>query len=349
MNEPRSLRDVPGLRVGHATDRERATGCTVVLATDGAVAGVDVRGSAPGTRETDLLRPTALVERIHAVLLTGGSAFGLAAADGVMRWLDQRGIGLDTGVRKVPLVPAAVLFDLGVGEGAYPGPSEGYAACDAAASEDGSIEGSVGAGTGATVGKLAGPQLATKSGVGTAARLLPGGVVVGALAATNAVGNVVADDGSILGGVRSPGGSGFLGAAEAIGLAAGAMAEAAARAGTSAGPSPQSAEAAPSDTRHAAPGTNTTLAVIGTNASLDRAGCRKLAELGHDALAIAIRPVHTMLDGDTVFALATGTGQPLGPVEFTALGVAAVEALVEAIQRSVLEAESLAGVRAVER
>lgn len=190
------LRDVPGLAVGHATDGVGRTGCTVVLAPDGAIAGVDVRGSAPGTRETDLLRPDALVERIHAVCLAGGSAFGLAATDGVMRYLAERGIGFDTGIRPVPIVPAAILFDLGVGDpDAHPTPDDGYAACVAAEAGEGPLEGRVGAGTGATVGKLAGMEAARPGGIGSAGVRLPGGSVVAALVANNAIGWVGAAPG----------------------------------------------------------------------------------------------------------------------------------------------------------
>jgi L-aminopeptidase/D-esterase-like protein len=304
-----TLRDVPGLRYGHVTDATRVTGCTVVLATDGAVAGVDVRGSAPGTRETDLLRPTALVEHVHAICLAGGSAFGLAAADGVMRWLDERGIGVETGARRVPIVPAAVIFDCFLGEAtAYPTAEDGYAACTAAEAADGPAEGRVGAGTGATVGKLAGPAQATRSGIGSAARRLSDGTTVGALAVTNAVGNVVGRDGRILAGIQDEKG-GFIDADTTL------------------------MEGVPREVARF--GANTTLAVIGTDAPLDRAGCRKLAELGHDALAISIRPVHTMLDGDTVFALSTGRGEPLGGFDLVRLGAAAVSVLVEAIERSV--------------
>ena len=301
-----TLRDVPGLRVGHATDAEGITGCTVVLAPDGVVAGVDVRGAAPGTRETDLLRPTALVEQIHAVCLAGGSAFGLAAADGVMRHLAERGIGFATGGGPVPIVPAAILYDLGIGSAeARPGAAHGIEACEDAMRGDGPLEGSLGAGTGATVAKLAGPEHALKGGVGSIARRLPDGSMLGALAVTNAVGSVVARDGRVLAAPRS---------------------------------APAPGEAAP------APFENTTLAVIGTDASLDRAQCRRLAELGHDALARSIVPVHTMYDGDVVFALATGTGAPLSVEAFVALGIAAVELLSEAIERSVLRAEPRGGV-----
>jgi L-aminopeptidase/D-esterase-like protein len=293
MAEYLTLRDVPGLRVGHWTDAIGLTGCTVVLAPDdGAVSGVDVRGSAPGTRETDLLRPTALVERINAICLAGGSAFGLAAADGVMRRLSERGIGFATGIRPVPIVPAAILFDLGVGDPlAVPDADAGYAATLAAERNDDPLEGRVGAGTGATVAKMAGPEHAKPGGVGSAARRLADGSIVGAVVVNNASGNIHARDGTAL--VR-------------------------------AGGTPQAPAAG-----------NTTLVVVGTDANLDRAQCRKLAELGHDALAIGIRPTHTLFDGDVVFAMSTGDGSRLPPEAFTALGVAAVDAVGEAIERSV--------------
>jgi L-aminopeptidase/D-esterase-like protein len=287
-----SLRDVPGLRIGHWTDPTRLTGCTVILAPDhGAVAGVDVRGSAPGTRETDLLRPTALVERIHAICLAGGSAFGLAAADGVMRRLAERGIGFATGVRPVPIVPAAILFDLGVGDPlAFPDADAGHAATLDAEANDGPMEGRIGAGTGATVAKMAGPDGAKPGGIGSAARRLPDGSTVGALVVNNAIGNIFGRDGTPL--VTSQG------------------------------------------TARPAAG-NTTLVVVGTDANLDRAQCRKLAELGHDALAIGIRPSHTLFDGDVVFTMSTGDGTRLASEAFVALGMAAVDAVGEGIERSV--------------
>jgi L-aminopeptidase/D-esterase-like protein len=287
-----TIRDVPGFRVGHWTDNAGATGCTVVLAPDdGAVAGVDVRGSAPGTRETDLLRPTALVERIHAICLAGGSAFGLAAADGVMRRLSERGIGFATGVRPVPIVPAAILFDLGVGDpNAFPDAEAGHAATVAAEANDGPLEGRVGAGTGATVAKLAGADPARPGGVGSAARRLPGGGTIGALVVNNALGGVYARDG------------------RPLVVAAGE-------------PRP--------------PAGNTTLVVVATDAPLDRAQCRKVAELGHDALAIGIRPSHTAFDGDVVFALASGDGSGASVEATVAIGMAAVDAIGEAIERSV--------------
>jgi L-aminopeptidase/D-esterase-like protein len=289
-----TIRDVPGIRVGHWTDADALTGCTVVLPADsGAVAGVDVRGSAPGTRETDLLRPTALVERIHAVCLAGGSAFGLAAADGVMRRLAERGVGVHTGVRPVPVVPAAILFDLGVGDPlAHPDMEAGHLATLAAEANDGPLEGRVGAGTGATVAKLGGVEGAQPGGVGSAARRLADGSTVGALVVNNALGDVHARDGKVL--------------AAHVGQA----------------PAPP-------------PFVNTTLVVVATDARLDRAQCRKLAELGHDALARGIRPVHTMWDGDVVFALSTGDGAASGPEAFLAIGLAADDAIGEAIEQSI--------------
>lgn len=291
-----NLREVPGLQVGHATDEVGRTGCTVILATDGAVAGVDVRGSAPGTRETDLLRPTALVERVHAVCLAGGSAFGLAAADGVMRYLSERGVGFDTGIRPVPVVPAAILFDLGVGDpDAHPSADDGYAACLAAEAASGPLEGRVGAGTGATIGKLAGMAGSVPGGVGSAGIRLEDGSVLAALVVNNAIGNVVGRDGSILAGTGVAG-----------------------------------------DDESALPGANTVLVVVATDATLDRAQARKLAQLAHDGLAQAISPPHTLLDGDVAFALATGsTGPPDGLPGMLRIGAATVEVVRSAVERSV--------------
>lgn len=306
-----NIRDVPGIKVGHATDGVGMTGCTVLLADGGAVAGVDVRGFAPGTRETDLLRPTALVERIHALCFAGGSAFGLAAADGVMRYLAERDVGFDTGARPVPIVPAAILFDLFVGSAtAAPGPDDGYAACEDAEHGEGPLEGQRGAGTGATVGKLAGRDRVSPGGVGSSSLRLPDGSIVGALAITNAVGNVIGRDGQVLAGVRD-GSGGFLDASPLL----------------LSGPPPSQVPPA---------GTNTTLAVVATNATLDRAQCQRLAVQAQDALALAISPVHTLLDGDTVFALSTTRAPaPEGIGGLLSLGAAAVEALRTAIERSV--------------
>ena len=288
----RGLAAVEGIRVGSWTDRGARTGCTVVLCPPGTVGSGEVRGGAPGTRETDLLRPGMLVHEVDAVLLTGGSAFGLAAADGVMRWLEERGRGFDTGVARVPIVPAAVLFDLGVGvASARPGPDEGYAACQAA-SED-PAEGMVGAGAGATVAKLHGPARARPGGLGTAS-ITEEGVTVAALAAVNAFGEILDEDGEVLAGaVEGPEG-------EAI------------------SPWP----------------TNTTIAAVTTDAALSRERAHLLAVAAQDGLARAVRPAHTMWDGDTVFTLATGrsgtTGAPQPVLERLAEDVVA-----RAIRRAV--------------
>src|SRR5574341_1069078 len=295
------ITDVPGIKVGHATDAEAATGCTVILCTQGAVGGVDVRGGAPATRETDLLRPGMLVERVHAVLLAGGSAFGLAAADGVMRFLEERGIGFDVTVAKVPIVPAAVIFDLTIGSPTVrPTAAMGYAAAQAAAG--GRVdEGSIGAGTGATVGKVMGPLSAMKGGVGTWAIGLVGGAIVGALVVVNAYGDVVDDrTGQILAGARDPATGRLLNTARAL---------------VGGGSAPASAA-------------NTTLAVIATSAGLTKEQANKLAQLGHDGLARVISPAHTMYDGDTVFALSLGHAKA-DPV---VLGAAAVVAVAEAVK-----------------
>lgn len=263
---------VEGVRVGHWSDPARRTGCTVVLPPPGTIGSGEVRGGAPGTRETDLLRPGMLVEEVNAVLLAGGSAFGLAAADGVVRWLEERGIGFDAGIVRVPIVPAAVLFDLAVGDpAARPGPENGYAACEVASEE--LEEGAVGAGTGATVAKLYGPERAAPGGIGTAA-VREDGVTVGAIAAVNAFGEIVDDDGTLI-----------------------------------AGAAPGEDE----EHRPPWPGTSTTVAVVATDAKLSRERAHMLAVAAHDGLARAIMPAHTMWDGDTVFTLATGTTEAPQP------------------------------------
>jgi L-aminopeptidase/D-esterase-like protein len=312
-----SLTDVPGIRVGHATDPIGLTGCTVVLCEAGAVAAVEVRGAAPGTRETALLAAGGLVGRVQAVLLTGGSAFGLAAADGVMRWLEERGVGFETGVARVPIVPAAVLFDLAVGDPrARPDAAMGYAACEAA--HAGPVEqGSVGAGTGATLGKVLGPRGAMKGGIGSWSVRLPEGPTVAALVAVNALGDVVDDEtGAILAGARADGR--FARASDAV--LAGA---------------PQ-----------AAFGANTTLAVIATDVALTRDQASRLAVQGHAGLSRTIVPSHTVYDGDTVFALATGARPAAGdaPGLLLRLGEAAARAAAESVKRAVRAAKGLGGV-----
>lgn len=308
-----AITDVAGIKVGHATDIKAATGCTVVLCEQGAVGGVDVRGSAPGTHETDLLRPMTLVERAHAVLLTGGSAFGLAAATGVVRFLEERGIGFDVSVAKVPIVPAAVIFDLMIGSPMIrPTADMGYAAARAASA--GPVEeGSVGVGTGATVGKLLGPRSVMKGGVGTWAVSLPGGVMVGALVVVNAFGDVVDDHtGQVIAGSRDPQTGQFLNTAQAL----------------------MRGQKPPRFTA------NSTLGVVATNAALTKEQANKLAQLGHDGLARVISPVHTMVDGDTIFALSTGAAK----AESIALGAAAVQVIAESAKRAVRLAKGLAGV-----
>ncbi|HBY95529.1 MAG: P1 family peptidase [Ardenticatenaceae bacterium] len=315
MND--SLTDVPNLLVGHSTDLEAATGCTVVLTPQGACAGVDVRGAAPGTRETALLAPGRLVNTVHAILLTGGSAFGLAAADGVVRWLEEHHHGVDTGVARVPIVPAAVLFDLIIGDARHrPGPEAGYAACQAA-SRDKVAQGNVGAGTGATVGKLLGPAYCSKGGLGSASVRIGKGITVAALVAVNAFGDVVdPEENTIIAGTRRPVVGGFVHTAHAL---RGSLAQTAL------------------NFIH-----NTTLGVVATDARLDKAELTMLAGMAHDGFARAIRPVHTLVDGDTIFALSTGDKKG----NLSAIGSAAAEVMAEAIVRGVRAAETLHGVPA---
>jgi len=277
---PGALTDIAGLKVGHWTSAERPTGCTVVLCEAGAVAGVDVRGAAPGTRETDLLDPTHLVDKVHAILLAGGSAWGLDAATGVVRWLEERGVGFDVGVARLPLVPGAVLFDLMVGDASIrPDAAAGYAACEAASGKA-PAQGNVGAGAGACVGKIFGMDRAMKAGIGTAS-VTVGGVTVGALIAVNALGDVVdPDTAQVIAGARTRNGKALLDSRRAL----------------LRGESPIPVLA----------GTNTTIGVIATDATLTKAQATRLAVMAHDGLARSINPVHTMSDGDTLFALGTG-------------------------------------------
>lgn len=309
-----SLTDVTGIEVGHFTDARRPTGCTVVLAREGAVGGVDVRGAAPGTRETDLLEPGNTVGVVHAVLLAGGSAYGLDAAGGVMRWLEAQGIGLPVGPVRVPIVPAAVLFDLHLGDATIrPDAAAGEAAC-AAASRAPVAQGNVGAGAGATVGKTFGMACAMKGGLGSAALRL-GGVTVGALVACNALGDVRdPDTGALIAGAR--GSDGLRDTRRAL----------------LAGEQPYSLLA----------GAQTTLALVATDATLDKAQARRLAQVGHDGLARSIDPVHTPSDGDTVFALATGQAPPSpGAPDLHLLCVMAAEAVARATVRAVRAARGL--------
>ncbi len=304
-SQPGDLTDVAGLRVGHWSDRAGRTGCTVVLLEDpGAVVAVDVRGAAPGTRETDLLRPENTVPAVHAVLLAGGSAFGLAAADGVVRRLEERGVGFPTRSGPVPIVPAAVLYDLAEGSSAArPGPDAGYAAALDAEAGHPCGRGRVGAGTGATVGKLFGD--ATAGGLGTASLALPGGGTVAACAAVNAVGDVVDTDGSVLAG---PGSVELL------------------------------LTGSPGAEPGAEPGTNTTLVVVATDLGLTRTQAHRLATVAHDGLALAVRPVHTAFDGDTVFAAATGRcDRVVDDRVLLVLHNAAVEVVARAVRSAVAD------------
>jgi L-aminopeptidase/D-esterase-like protein len=308
-----SLCDVAGIEVGHFTLAHRPTGCTVILARDGAVAGVDVRGAAPGTRETDLLDPSNLVDQVHAVTLAGGSAWGLEAATGVVQWLEEQGVGLNVGVGRLPIVPAAVLFDLLVGDMRIrPGAQAGYQACQAASSRA-PQEGNVGAGAGAAVGKIFGIERAMKGGIGTAS-VRVSGVTVGALVACNALGDVIDPrTGKVLAGARTPKGTALLDSRRALlrGLA----------------PKPLLS------------GTNTTLAVLATDAALNKAQAHRLAISGHDGLARSINPVHTMSDGDTVFALATG--KAITSPGMMVLATMAAEVTALATVRAVLAARSI--------
>lgn len=294
------------LYIGHWTDEENRTGCTVFVTPEGAVGGVDVRGAAPGTRETDLLRPGNLVERVHAVVLSGGSAFGLEAACGVMDCLAERGIGLDVGVTRVPIVPSAVLFDLAEGSFAFPGKDAGYAACAEALDGAEAPEwGRVGAGTGATVGKILGMDRCMRGGIGYGKATLPGGASVLAFAAVNALGDILDADGSILAGARREDGT-FADTQKL--LMEGWLSRPLA-------------------------GTNTTLGLIVTDAVLDKAQANRLASLAHDGFARSIRPVHTQNDGDTVFALSCGDQR----ADFLTLCAAAAEAMAEAVRCAVKE------------
>ena len=308
-----SITDVAGVEVGHFTETRRPTGCSVVLVRGGAVAGVDVRGAAPGTRETDLLDPCNAVNTVHAILLSGGSAWGLDAAAGVMRWLERQGIGLQVGTARVPIVPAAVLFDLLVGDGSIrPDAQAGFAACEAASRQT-LAQGNVGAGAGAAIGKMFGMDHAMKGGIGSASVTVEG-VTVGALVACNALGDVLdPDTGMLIAGARGPGG---------IELR---------------------------DTRRSLlrgeplqpilAGTNTTIGVIATDTTLTKVQARRLAMAGHDGLARSINPAHTLSDGDTLFAL--GTGMTQRSPGMTVLSVMAAEAVARATVRAVRCAHSL--------
>lgn len=314
-----ALTDIAGIRVGHWSNVEAGTGCTVILCTAGAVAGVDIRGGAPGTRETALLDPTCTVDQVHAILLAGGSAFGLAAADGVMQWLEEQGVGYDVGIARVPIVPTAVLFDLPVGQpNVRPDHSAGYAACTVA--HDGAVQqGCVGAGVGASIGKVAGLKHACKGGLGCASLRTPGGLIVAALAVVNAYGNVCdPTTGQVLAGARRVDEQGrFAGFLDPVEMIA-------------------------NSARPEFAATNTTLVVVATNGRLTKSQATKVAQMAHAGLARAIRPVHTGLDGDVVFALSHGDVS----TNSDAVGALAADATALAIVNAVLAAKSCYGLPA---
>jgi L-aminopeptidase/D-esterase-like protein len=312
-----TLTAVPGIRAGHATSPQGLTGCTVVLCEEGATGGVDQRGGAPGTRETDLLRPMHLVQQVHAILLAGGSAFGLAAADGVMRYLEEHGVGFDAGVATVPIVPAAILFDLDLGDPQVrPDGAMGYAACQAAGDQP-IAEGSVGAGAGATAGKILGPGRAMKAGLGSAALDLGSGLVVGALIAANPFGDIVdPQSGTVLAGTRKPLSKT---PGDTLAIMKGMVGKTALKFASS-----------------------TVIGVVATNARLTKEEANKVAQMAHDGIARAVRPAHTLFDGDTLFALATGKKR----ADVNLIGAYAAEAVAQAIVRAARAAEGAGGLPA---
>lgn len=305
-----------GIRVGHAHDLDGLTGCTIIACPPDTIGGVDQRGGAPGTRETDLLRPMHMVEHVHAIVLTGGSAYGLDAASGVMRYLEEQGVGIDVGVGIVPIVTAAVIFDLDVGSPtARPDAAMGYTACQSL-SDQPVAEGCVGAGTGAQVGRVMGADLTCKSGVGSVVLDLGDGLQVGALFVVNALGDVRDETGTILAGVRQPpDGDQFANAMTVL----------------------------PSMARLDMRGSNTVLGVVATSAQLTKEETNKVAQMAHDGLARAIHPAHTMLDGDTIFALSTGAA---GPANVSVIGAFAAEAAAQSIRRAVQAATALGDIPA---
>ncbi len=315
-----TITSVPGIEAGHYTDLVNATGCTVVLCRNGAVGGVDVRGGSPGTRETDLLQPARRVDQLFAVCLSGGSAFGLDAATGVMAWLEEQGIGFRVSPEViVPIVSSAIIYDLGlVNSKVRPGPQEGRAAC-AAASKDALAEGTVGAGTGATVAKTGGATRAVKGGLGSASLKLPSGVTVAAAVALNSIGGIWNyTNGQLVAGPRRSSG----GFDDPVGVLLDG--------------SPPASPTGP---------VNTTIGVVATDARLNREESNHLARVSHDGLAITIRPCHTIRDGDTMFAMATGESD--ATADLTALGAAAVEVTAQAVLRAVRSATGLGGIPAV--
>lgn len=316
-----TITSVPGIKVGHHTLTERPTGCTVILVDgEGAAGGVSQRGGAPGTRETDLLDPSNLVDKVNAIVLSGGSAFGLDAATGTVKWLEEHNIGWPAGPAKVPIVPSAILFDLGVGgkPAVRPTADCGYQAANAASTAP-VAEGTVGAGAGATIGKIKGANRAMKSGLGSYSITLPNGLSVGAIVAVNAVGDIIdPDTGKIVAGVRNADNT-FADARQLV------------RSGQT-GPAPR-------------PGENTTIGLVATNAKLTKTQAQRLAMMADDGFARAIFPSHTMGDGDTVFSLATGRWS--GEVDVTQIGALAADVMARAIVRAVQQATGVPGFPAV--
>ncbi len=324
------LTDIDGIKVGHAQDTDALTGCTVVLIEKGAVGGVDQRGGAPGTRETDLLRPMHMVDKVHGILLTGGSAFGLDAATGVMKYLEEHGIGFNSGVVRVPIVPAAVLFDLGIGNPSIrPDAAMGYQACQNAASGE-FAQGNVGAGTGATVGKILGMKQAMKSGIGSASLDIGGGVIVSALVAVNAFGDVVdPQNRQILAGARPiQAGPISIGGKDQFADTLEIMKSFAGRTIMS----------------FASSASNTVIGVIATNADFNKEEANKLAQVAHNGLALSIRPAHTMFDGDTIFAVATGKHR----ADINIVGAFAAEVMADAVLNAVRHAMPAGGLPAAD-
>ena len=323
-----SIVDVPGIKIGHSTDLEAITGCTVVLCEKGAVAGVDQRGGGPGTRETDLLKPVNNVQKVHAVMLSGGSAFGLDSASGAMKYLEENRIGYPVGPHRVPIVPAAILFDLFIGDGnRRPDAKMGYQACLSASSQT-PEQGSVGAGTGATVGKIFGIKQSTKSGIGTASIKLPGGTIVGAIIAVNAIGDVLdPETNQIIAGLRSiskgpvkiGGDNIFANTLDVLGTFAGQKLLAIAFR------------------------SNTVIGVVATNAKLDKAQATRVAQMAQNGVVRTITPANTMHDGDTLFALSTGKKN----TDVNIVGAFAAQLVSQAIINAVINAKSLGGVPAI--
>jgi len=328
MKLKNAITDVPGILVGHAQNIDALTGCTIILCEKGAVGGVDQRGGAPGTREVDALHPMHLVNKVHGVMLAGGSAFGLDAASGAMHYLEERGVGFDTRIAKVPIVPSAILFDLGIGKSdVRPDAAMGYQACQNASSAA-PAEGNVGAGTGATVGKIFGPAQCMKSGIGTASLEIGAGVIVGAIVAVNAFGDVFdPSTGQIVAGARSRdvgplhiGAPGYF--ADTLQVMKSLIGRTALGFGSRG---------------------NTVIGVVATNAKLNKEEANKVAQMAHDGLARAIRPAHTMVDGDTIFALATGEH----PGDVNIVGAYGAEVFAQAILRAVHSARPVAGIPAI--